>query len=456
MGRVSARWRVAVLLAVAAITLAGAGAACVRDNAMAATSEDTALFEHLLWSTLHGRFAHNPTLDICHFADHCSFFLLVLLPFYWLAPHTETLFALQSFALASCLAPAFLLARRWLRDDAAAFLAALAVVLHPAVASQHVNQVHAPQFALPVLLWAAYLFERRRFAGFMIAAGAACLGKENLALAVFMFAAVAIVQRREWRWVLGPGLLAAGVLAAFIFVVAPALGGGAYRSMEYFGAGGSSSLVEIVRRALAGRRLAYLGQCLLFAGGALPLLGPMSLLALPELAINMTVQSDLFTVMHYHFSMTVGVFLTLGAVQGAARLRQWLNAPVRWTIAAVLALALLGNATWIDARPFRRPAWRDALGAALMFVPDDPNVSVLAPHEMLSAVCKRRNVYYIDRRCLRGKDVADIDVVILNLNGVAPRSNRQVGRIFRKGRGAKSHKLAFASDGVFVFVKEGL
>jgi len=445
-------WRIALVALVIAYACAGAAGAIARDRAMAATSEDTALFEHVLWSTLHGRLAHNLTLDSCHFGDHCAFLLLALVPFYWLVPRTETLLVLQSLALASCIVPAFLLARHWLRDEAAGLMAAAAVACHPAIASQLVNQVHAPQFGLPALVWAVWLLERRRFVPFMIAAALACFGKENVTLAVFMFGTVALVQRRGWRWVLGPALLSAGVMVVFIFIVAPSISGEAYRSVDYFEMDGPGGLAQVARRIVSGRRLMYLGQCLLFAGALLPLLGPVSLLAVPELAINMAVKSDVFSVMHYHFSMTVGIGLALGAVQGAARLRL----PVRWTAAALAVLALLGNLTWLSARPFRAPRWHAAMEAAASLVPDDPNVSVLAPHEMMSALCRRHRIWYIDSRCLRGKDVTTLDVIVLNLNGVAPNANRQVGRIMREGRGVKTHRQAFGVDGVFVFVKRSM
>ncbi len=446
--------RAALWIFIGGYALAGWGAAVARDRAMALTSEDTALFEHVLWSTLHGRFAHNLTLDACHFADHDSFLLLALLPFYWAAPRTETLLGLQSAALALCAAPAFALARGWLRDDLAAFFIAAATVCHPGVLSQTVNQVHAPTFGLPVLIAAAWSFEQRRFGSFLLLSALACVGKENLALAVFMFGPVAWLQRRRWRWRLAPMAMAGGVLAAFVFWVAPAFGAEHYRSWGYFGEKGMD-WSALAARWVQPSRLRYMGECFLFAGGPLPLLGAMSLLALPELAINMSVKTGLFTVLPYHFSLTVGAFLTLAAGQAAGR-RRWGVRWTRWLCAGVLAAAAAGNAVWLSAAPFRPPPWHTALEAALLFVPDDPNVSVLAPHAMLSAVCRRRQVYYLDARCLRGQDVTRIDVVIVNLHGLAPRAARQIGRLFYKGRGRRTHRLAFASQGVFVFVRKGL
>ncbi|MBM4083428.1 MAG: DUF2079 domain-containing protein [Planctomycetes bacterium] len=471
MTRRSGRFPLCLAVFVIAYTVLGAGAAMVRDDAMTGSTEDTALFDHLLWSTLHGRFAPNLTFGVCQFGVRCSFFVLVLLPFYWLAQDPDTLFVLQSLAIGLCAVPSFLLARRWLAHEGAAFLVAVAVVAHPAVLSQNVNQVHEAQFALPVLVWAALLFERERFGPFLVACAVACLGKENLAAAVFMFGPVAAIQRRKWRWILAPSVLATTILGGFTLFVAPALNPGGERAWHHFLPDGqahgqglaalATQADEFVRRALQPGRLAYLGKCILSAGAVLPLLGPLSILALPELLVNMTVASGSFTVLHYHFSLTVGVFLVLGAAQGIGRLCTWFGgrnlALCRLGLSGLLAaLAVAGNLFWLDLRPFRKPARHSTQLAALALVPEDPNLSVLAPHGMLSKLSRRHQLYYLDRRSLHGKDLTAIHVIILDLNGVVAGANRHVAGLMRDGPGARSHRAVFEKDGMLVFFRRDI
>ena len=94
--------RIALAAAVLAALLLGA-LALVRHWTFHSTASDLAVFDQVLWNTIHGRFMES-TLSLARcephsfFGDHFSPALLLILPLYALFPHPETLIVVQTIA----------------------------------------------------------------------------------------------------------------------------------------------------------------------------------------------------------------------------------------------------------------------------------------------------------------------------------------------------------------------
>ena len=195
--------------------------ACRRYDFFRTDTGDFALFNNMFWWTLHGRPFYASALGFSNFGIHSSLLWVQLLPIYWLFPGVKTLIFMQTVFLGICAVPMYLIAKQLLDDHRAALIFAAAFILFPSIVSQNVNQVEEPSFIAVYLLFAFYWFITQRFGLFMVFAFIACLGRENVPLAVAMFGVYAAVLRRGPKWIIAPVALGGIMFAVLTFVLMP-------------------------------------------------------------------------------------------------------------------------------------------------------------------------------------------------------------------------------------------
>ena len=289
------------------------------------SADDTAIFNNLFWSTLHGRLFYNYSVDRNHLADHASFFLFLILPIYALVPGVATLLLLQTLSIGSAGIPFFLIARRWVRPWPGLILTA-AFLLHPAVVSQNVNQIHDTPFALPFLLWAFWFLERKEFRKFLLFFLLASIVKETVLATLLLFGVYAAIRglRRKWAWF--PPIYAVAFGATYLLVVFMTTGG--WRGASYFGGYGNTPQ-EIARTFLfhPGQVLTevfrpfkwvYLHDLLQPCGWVMPFISPICILALPEVLTNLIGTSPILAVIWCHYSWWRGHSSALRRRRGSA------------------------------------------------------------------------------------------------------------------------------------------
>ena len=170
---------------------------------------DLALFEHLLFGTLHGE--HGMALGAPYFGQHTEPILYVVLPLYALAPHTETLLAVQSFLLAGAAVPLYLLGRRWLGATVTAFSVVVAYLAHPALHGPNFYDFHFLTLSPFFVAWAAYFFVTRANTRLALSVFGAMLCREDVALGLGLVAsglfalrvrpkAAAVVALTSFTW----------------------------------------------------------------------------------------------------------------------------------------------------------------------------------------------------------------------------------------------------------------
>ncbi|MFA6511767.1 MAG: DUF2079 domain-containing protein [Patescibacteria group bacterium] len=200
---------------------------------------DLAIYNQVFWNTVHGAPFHLSIHPHLYLGDHMELFLVLLAPFYALFQHPITLLVLQNIALASSLFPAYLLFKRLLPRWLATLLA-LGFLLTPFLWNTALYEFHAVSFALPILLWALFAYETRRYVWFLVLSMLAITVREDIALIIAGIGIVAIIERRSIRWFLPPMLL-----GLIWFVVATQLSGiinqyGQYKYLVYYGHLGDS------------------------------------------------------------------------------------------------------------------------------------------------------------------------------------------------------------------------
>ncbi len=350
-----------------------------------------------VWATAHGDVLEVTSLrgeQISRLGVHFDPILAAFAPLWWLWPDASLLLVVQAAAIALGAVPVYLLAVKHLGSERAGAAFGLAYLLYPPTQWLALNEFHPVALATPLLLLAFWYLDEGRLVAFSIAAGAACLTKEHVGLAVAAMGVWYALSRR--RRLEGAAIAVTGtaVSALALAVVVPhfAPGGGSPFAGRYREVGGTPAGIlqtvvtdplRVLEAALDGHAVPYLLE-LLLPLAALPLLAPFAALtALPELAANLLSSTRTQQSIHFHYTAAAIPGLVVAAVLGARRLR---GRPVA-TGVVVVALAanfLLGAI----------PVWRafpggESLGTreqlvsahdrvaerALELIPDDAVVS---------------------------------------------------------------------------------
>ncbi len=351
---------------------------------------DMAIPDQGIW--LLSRF-HDPFLTVAGrnlFGDHPSFIYLLLVPVYWVFPHTETLLVVQSVLIALGAVPVYLLARYLLRSWALATCLAAAYLLNPALQQTNLEQFHVECFETPLLalgIYAAVVWRPRLF---ILCVVLVLMCKEDAALYTVPLALWALLRRD--RKVGGALIGASALMAGFDNVIlVPALIGyaSAHGGRLPFG-GFGGTLRAIVRTPgqfwsyiTSQDRPWYLWQ-MGFSTGLVFLAAPeIAAICILQLAVN--VVSD-FGYQHqilYHYTMPLVPILICGTVYAISRLRTLWWRQVATSL--VLLCALWSCILW-GASPFSdvKPSIPSANSPT--FVSDRQLLSKVPPNAVVSAV----------------------------------------------------------------------
>ncbi len=347
--------------------------------------------------------------------DHVEPLFLLLAPAMWLWNDARMLLILQAVALALGAWPVFLLTRKVFGEqvldirysvpigaqsqgtghqypipnirhlaDAAGVIFAAAYLLAPALQAAAVSEFHALPFAAPLIAWALWTFEQRRWGRFALAALLLMSVQEGMALlaaGLGLYAVASVIRRRkpptnpdapipntQYPFLLSLGVLALGLAWFYLttFVIIPHYAGQVYGvdqtpyTARYGQLGDSFGdvLAALITRPWQALRIAaeplrrgYLIG-LLAPTGFLALLAPeFLLLAAPLLLANLFSSFPFQYAGELHYSAPLVPYLVTAAAYGLVRLwrrsellRNGLYVGQRRRHISGLALLLLGVA----------------------------------------------------------------------------------------------------------------
>ncbi|MFA6410027.1 MAG: DUF2079 domain-containing protein [Candidatus Buchananbacteria bacterium] len=175
---------------------------------------DLAIINQVFFNTANGNIfglsIHPPT----YLGDHFSPIIFLLLPFYYFFAKPETLLILQTLALTLCVWPIYLIAKQALGKNWAVFFA-LAWLINPFVQNINLFETSFLPYAVFLLLWTFYFYQKQKFIPFLIFAFLSLLVREDVALVILMFGPIAILEKRKIKW-----WLSAILISAFYFILA--------------------------------------------------------------------------------------------------------------------------------------------------------------------------------------------------------------------------------------------
>ena len=374
--------------------------ACCKYGFFNGETNDLTVFAYAFSQTMKGHFM--PVYFMPHailLGCHVNWIILAWLPIYAVWQSFYALLFYQSLMLTAAAWPFYLLAKQVLKNDRAAVVLGAVFLIFPTIASQHVNQIHDDQFALPFVMFAFYFFEREKFTAFLVSALLACMAKESITLTTAAFGVYALFLRRPWKWVLTPLLFSGVYLAVAIFLlqhVFAGMGAPVWEAGYHLGVYGKTypEVLQtfltrpglVLQTAFAPDRVKYLEKLFLPTLYALPFFSFALIVSAPNLLLNLLVPNTAFTVMEWHYNIILGATLLVACVYGIRQLVRWQRQP-QWDIAlgaavAMALLALAGTSFWYHAAEYEPQSQSATLRHIVEMIPAE--ASVVCPDPLLA------------------------------------------------------------------------
>lgn len=316
----------------------------IRKHEVIDSHTDLAIFDNLMWNTIHGRVLYSSLLQRNFLGEHVSPILLMLTPIYWLAPNASTLLILQSCALASSAIPVYWLAKEHLEARPALVLLVL-YFFNRSILGAAFFDFHEIVFAVPLIAFAFYFCEHRRNGLFVLMLLGAMLCKEEVALIVAAFGIYLWVQRGRSPLAIGLIIVGLAVFLADYNIVLPYFRGrpGPYADRySYLGSSIPAIIGNMIRHPLYVAaniftlpKLTYL--CVLFGSLAfLPFLALEYLIPVAPTFLRVTLSGLVPEYsFDFHYSAPLCPFLFFAAIFGAERLSRILSESAADSVTAI-------------------------------------------------------------------------------------------------------------------------
>ena len=271
--------------------------------------------------------------------DHFHLIIASLAPLYWIWDDARMLLLAQSALISVAVIFVWRFARRrWNMMVSSAICVVFA--LGWPIQAMATYDFHEVAFAVPLLTWALDAYDRDSDTQLACAAALLLLTREDMGLVVAVIGALRACRRKP-RW---PGIaMGVGGLVAFVVIVKviiPAFNNdNDYSYWQYVSLGNSpravlhtlltdpiGALQDIFLPVAKLKMLFWLLAPLAF----LPLLSPLSLIALPLLAEQLISTRYAAWGMHYHYNATNWAILVIAAMDGYRRVCEPRLSPVVW------------------------------------------------------------------------------------------------------------------------------
>lgn len=183
-------------------------------------SGDTAVAEQAIWNATHGNGFQQSSLltSQSNFREHLNFVQFIYLPFYWAIPHTLTLYFIIYIFYGIASFFIFLFAKNKI-GLLGAYLAMIIFLFQPLTTIQVVGPMHVVAVSAPLLLISLILYEKKFYKSWLILLFLTAFVSEFIAPTIFLIALIAIIDKRNFKWIIPPILFSSIMYAISSFYI---------------------------------------------------------------------------------------------------------------------------------------------------------------------------------------------------------------------------------------------
>lgn len=462
----SLKRRALPLVIIAVATALYSSLSILRHRHFSSGAFDLGIFDQIIW--LYSRFEppyitmRANLLNEHALGDHFHPILVSLVPLYWLTGSVESLLVIQGFLFALAVLPIFLFAEKRLGRWPASLIA-LAYTIFWGVQQAVEFDFHEVAFAVPVVAFAIYFMDEKRWGLYFLCAALLLLTKENLSVTVAFFG-IYLISQREFR----RGLISLFMGLVWLLLVMGLFmpyfrGGGAYHYWTYiqFGPDFYSSIKTIVRNPLliievlfspAAKLRSYWYTFYPFL--CLCFVSPLFIVMIPLLAERFLSGQPNYWSMNYHYSAVIAPVLAMASADGLARLIRLIGAERLRSALGIAcgSIILLLNLHLLPRQPlwnltdagYWRLSQSDHTGRrAIGLIPPEASVAAQAP--IVPHLSHRRHIFLLAYNLVT---IPDADYIIAcERLGTFPYPGFKELKEYLDGQQSKGYRKIFEEDG---------
>jgi uncharacterized membrane protein len=342
--------------------------------------------------------------------DHFSPILVVLAPFYWIGPKVELLLIVQAILLVAPVFPIFLFTNKRL-GRIPAYLLTITYVLFWGIQVAAQFDFHEVSLGVPLVAWAIYAIDEKRWRTFFLSAFLLMLVKEDLCL-VTMFLGLYLCVIRESKRGFGTFLMGLVGFGLELKWLIPYFNDGnsyLHWSFSQLGNGPMTALGTCLTQPwkilgiLFSDRDKVLTMVALFVPFALmSFASPLALIAVPQVLERMLSDNHFFWLPICHYNAVISPIVAMSAADGLHRISKfWALPDVRrrllWGVCGFCLFANLVVMVKMPLRKIFKPSYYRADETILEgkkvlgMIPD--KASVLAQDTVVPHLSQRSRIY---------------------------------------------------------------
>ncbi|MFA6525157.1 MAG: DUF2079 domain-containing protein [Patescibacteria group bacterium] len=384
---------------------------------------DLAIFNQVFYNTSMGDLFSMTIHPHSYLGDHFEIIILLLTPIYMLFRNPVSLLVMQTIIIGISAWPLFLIAKKISNNTIALCMAAI-YLLNPFIQNMNLFEFHILPFAIFTLLFAFYFYLENRFYLFTLFLFLSLLVREDVALVVVMFSLLSLIDKKNKRWIITPGIIGIGWLAIVFWIVPTLNNYDSYKFIFYYSWLGDS-VSEIIKNFFLHPLLVlshlfslqniFLYIALFLPFLLLPFLKPkyllLSLLAFLQLLLG-SFSGELILKTHYSALLLVSVFITTIYALNylftkeieekdnwQARIKKYISGEPMLFIAVFVAVTIYGTTTFGPIIPAIRainsnnqhPVFNQLKKQYINLVPN--NSSVTTSYDFLPHFSSRSKLY---------------------------------------------------------------
>lgn len=349
-------------------------------------SGDTAVAEQAIWNATHGNgFQQSSLLTTeSNFREHLNFIQFLYLPFYWIIPHTLTLYLViyLFYGIASFFV--FLFAKSKI-GTMGAFLTIFIFLFQPLTNIQAVGPMHVVAISAPLLLLSLIFYEKKFYRSWLILLFLTAFTSEFIAPTIFLIALIAIIDKRTFKWIFPPLLFSSIMyfISSFYITLGLSAKGELLKKFN----------PQSIKENLTKKRLDFVEINFFRPLFYLPFLfSKYSLLLIPSLLLALFIAARMQT--GAHIFAPVSAVVTMIFIDVSLKI----NNPIyrRLFFSIVLLGTILSSLAWSSYFEIESATNKKSLENAILMIKDDG--SVTAFRQVGHYVNKRKEFYLPDNK----------------------------------------------------------